>query len=379
MRESTRPVASVGFDRSFDGVMIVLCAWFQFGVYLDGWAHLRFPELETFSTPWHAVLYSGFLAASAWIVAALIRSRARGSPWRQTLPAGYGLSLLGVAIFLVGGVADMGWHISFGVEVDVDALASPTHLMMGLGSALIFAGPLRAAWRRSGTDAQGWVPQIPMILSLALLLSTFTFFTAYAHPLARPWIASGNRPTLLLLPLEASDPPIRGSLPAAASLGKSLGLSSMLLQTAISMGIILLAMRRGRWFLPAGTLTIVFGINGILMGFMRGQMTLVPAVVLAGIIGDVLLAWLRPSAARPGALRAFAFSVPAVYYALHFASVALSKGSWWSAHMVGGSIILTGITGWLVSYLVISPEAKSLTKPSLAQREAPLSNDRPPA
>ena len=39
------------------------------GATLDGWAHTHVPErLETFFTPWHAVLYSGFLASAAALV-----------------------------------------------------------------------------------------------------------------------------------------------------------------------------------------------------------------------------------------------------------------------------------------------------------------------
>ena len=35
-----------------------------FGAYLDSWAHNHVPELETFFTSWHAVLYSGFLVST---------------------------------------------------------------------------------------------------------------------------------------------------------------------------------------------------------------------------------------------------------------------------------------------------------------------------
>jgi len=31
------------------------------GLYLDGWAHVHLRGLESFFTPWHGVLYTGFL------------------------------------------------------------------------------------------------------------------------------------------------------------------------------------------------------------------------------------------------------------------------------------------------------------------------------
>ncbi|SFN81153.1 Uncharacterised protein [Nocardia asteroides] len=37
----------------------------------------------------------------------------------------------------------MGWHIRFGVESGLDALFSPTHLLLFTGAALLFSGPQR--------------------------------------------------------------------------------------------------------------------------------------------------------------------------------------------------------------------------------------------
>ena len=36
-----------------------LGTWLVLGVFVDGWAHFNRPGLETFFTPWYAVLYSG--------------------------------------------------------------------------------------------------------------------------------------------------------------------------------------------------------------------------------------------------------------------------------------------------------------------------------
>ncbi|MGH8601909.1 MAG: hypothetical protein ACREXR_03760, partial [Gammaproteobacteria bacterium] len=51
---------------AFDGVIATLSAWFLGGLYLDGWAHQHIAraELETFFTPWHAMLYSGLFASA---------------------------------------------------------------------------------------------------------------------------------------------------------------------------------------------------------------------------------------------------------------------------------------------------------------------------
>src|SRR5919204_3899601 len=200
---------------ALDCLMAALCAWFQFGAYLDAWAHVHLPDLETFFTPWHAVLYSGFAAVAVTTLAVLLRNRAAGRPWQRAMPHGYGLTLVGVALFTAGGVGDMTWHLLFGVEADIEALLSPTHLLLALGSTLILTGPLRAAWARSDVRRRGPMEHVPALLSLSFLLSSFTFWTLYANPIARPWAAPGNRPRSAMFELVAADPAIRGATTSA--------------------------------------------------------------------------------------------------------------------------------------------------------------------
>lgn len=52
----------------FDWIMVLVTIWGMGGLFLDGWAHSNVPQLETFFTPWHAVLYSGYLAVAATLV-----------------------------------------------------------------------------------------------------------------------------------------------------------------------------------------------------------------------------------------------------------------------------------------------------------------------
>lgn len=68
--------ASVGFDR----VAAALSGWLVGGFLLDVWAHHNLPStLETFFTPWHGVLYSGFLAVAAFLVGSFVRGLVRGT------------------------------------------------------------------------------------------------------------------------------------------------------------------------------------------------------------------------------------------------------------------------------------------------------------
>jgi hypothetical protein len=53
----------------------------------------------------------------------------------------------------------MAWHLVFGIETDVAALLSPTHLLLATGAALIVAGPLRAAWLSWASSPRRWCGQ----------------------------------------------------------------------------------------------------------------------------------------------------------------------------------------------------------------------------
>jgi len=112
----------------FDWMVIALSSWFVGGLFLDGWAHTHGKVDTSFFTPWHGVLYSGHLATLLYL----------GWQWsrQRTLPAGYGLSLAGALLFVVGGVGDFIWHELFGIERSIEALLSPTHLLLALGLAL---------------------------------------------------------------------------------------------------------------------------------------------------------------------------------------------------------------------------------------------------
>ena len=339
--ETSRHPAS----RRFDGLVAVLSAVFIGGLYLDGWAHVHGHVDQSFFTPWHAVLYSGFLVAAAVIAFTALAGLRRGLPLRESVPTGYELSLLGAAIFLVGGVADMAWHIVFGIEANVDALFSPTHLVLAIGGALIVSGPLRSAWRRADADHQPLMPWAA-VLSLTVVLSVMTFFLQIAHPLVNPQ-ASGSAPDLRTF---------------FFFYRQALGVSGVIIQTALVMAFVLLAARR--FVLPFGALTAILGLNALALSFLGrhvgglgGGLSLVPAALVAGLLTDTLYAALRASRLRNRRLgfRLFAFGVPVVFYLIYFLTLVATTGIWWSIHLWLGSVVVAGITGWLLSYVAIPP------------------------
>lgn len=171
----------------FDWVIVGLSAWVVGGLYLDGWAHNHGQVDDSFFTPWHGVLYSGALGLFVFLLFHQIRNLAAGYAWRHALPKGYPLALIGMGLFLLGGLLDFAWHELFGIEVNLEALLSPTHLLLATSGVLVFSAPLRAAYARlTPAQARGWWALGPLVLAATFVLALFTFFTQFAHPISEP-------------------------------------------------------------------------------------------------------------------------------------------------------------------------------------------------
>lgn len=64
--------------------------WMIVGLFIDGWAHDN-QKPESFFTPWHGVLYSGFTVAAVFAVHRAVRGRGSGRSWREvTGPPSFG-------------------------------------------------------------------------------------------------------------------------------------------------------------------------------------------------------------------------------------------------------------------------------------------------
>ncbi len=336
-----RPVSTLRFDL----VMGLLSIVYVSGVYLDGWAHAHGLVDRTFFTPWHAVLYTGYLVNAMVLVVALVLNHAHGSAWKHAMPAGYEVSSLGIPLFAVAGIGDLGWHTLFGFEVNLETVLSPTHLLLALSGILIMGGPFRAAMLRPTIPVQGsftstlvhrWKTLLPMLLSLTAILSVFTFFTQFAHPFVT------TEAVITFYTVE-----------------QALLIASILLQTGLLMGMSFLLIRR--WRLPLGALTLIFTLNGSLMSVLADQYRLIPMLLLAGIVADLLLWLLKPAATRPAALRLFAFLVPLVLYLCYFLTLMLTDTVIfnWSTDLWLGASVMAGMASLVLSYLLVPPEGSA--------------------
>ncbi len=327
----------------FEYGMVVLCAAFIFGLFLDGWAHNHGRVDESFFTPWHAVLYGSFSLVGIFLVGNHFRNVTRGYAWSRALPLGYMPGLVGVIIFGMAGGADMVWHTLFGIEENLEALISPSHLALAVGAFLFLTAPIRSAYARKQTS-QSWREMFPLILALTLLLSFLTFFTQYATYTGNAFELLGNRPRDYWY-------------------YDVFAIAGLLITTMLMLGIVLLTTRR--WRLPFGAFGLMFGINALLMVWLlegnRTQYLLVPAFALAGLGVDSLIRILQPSSERVMQLRLFAFIVPFGIALIHLVTLMLigqlmnGDGLWWQIHMWLGVPFTVGIAGYFLSFIMTPP------------------------
>jgi hypothetical protein len=334
-RELIRDRGGMLPTRRFEWVVVVLSTWLLAGGYLDSWAHRHLAGLETFVTPWHAVLYSGMFAILGVLAITALRNRGRGNSPDQVLPAGYGLSLVGCVLFGIGGVIDMFWHLRFGIELSLAALISPPHLLLMGSLALIVTGPLRAAWRRPATRAP-----LTAVISASLLLSVFTFFGQFDQPLVNTWAAT------------------QAAGPNTVRYVQQLGILGLMMQTALLTGVVLYLL--SRFTLPFGSITLLVGLNGVFLGALEQNFDLIPVAIIGGLLADGVLLWLKPGPQRVGALRVAAFLGPVGVSSLYLLVVELTRGVGWPIALWLGSIVVSGGIGLLLSYLAVHPPIPQL-------------------
>jgi hypothetical protein len=329
-----------------DGPVAALVVAMFLGAVVDGWAHTHLPSaLETILTPWHAIVYTAFALLVA-VVAGGMAVRRREHPTaslRSLVPAGYGATVVGIGLFLAAGLADSGWHLLFGIEADAEALVSPTHLLLGVGAGLLASGPVRAAWL-AGLGAR-WPALLPAVLAVGAATGLLAFGTHVAHPLVDPWP---------VYPYDATSPTYWATA--------QLGIASVGLQAAILAGGLTVVLRA--WPAPpAGALGLVVVLATAPLLPLHDQTRFLPVVLLAALAVEAARALVPPrhrawTAAIVGAVG------PAVLWIGEVAILVGTGENRWSAHLLGGGLVVAVVSGGLVGWLAGLPVAPSRSEPA---------------
>jgi hypothetical protein len=330
--------ATADTERRQSVAIAVFGSWMVIGLFLDGWSHNQ-NKPETFFTPWHGVLYSGFGAAVAWFIWDGQRNKKAGV---DPPPVGGWLTAAGVAVFIAGAVGDFGWHEAFGVEADIAALLSPTHLLLMTGGVVMVSGPVRAAWAAPGPRVVTGVQLWPVLVSITLAVSVICFFLMYLSPFRGNNVGQPRNlsPDFEWLVEQAQVKSISG----------------VLVTSTLLVGALLLVLRR--WLPPFGAFTAMFGAVGVGMSaldtFERWPLGL--CAFVGGIAADVLVVTLRPGPDDVRSVRVTAGLVPLALWIAYFVVFKVFYDLPWTVHMWTGTIFLTAVGGVLLSVLAYPPE-----------------------
>ena len=338
-----KPVDPRDAPLRFDAAVLLAALWFVGGLLVDGWAHSNLDlSREGFFTPFHAIFYSGFVAVAAIVIVGTYRSRVAGRHWYATIPTGYEATLAGLGVFALGGVLDLLWHLAFGIEQDVAALFSPTHLILAVGIALILTGPIRSTLARE--PARSFAMQWPALVALGLFATLVTFFGLWIFS---TFLSAGSDP-------HYAYPQLSGApLEELRQSWQIRGMAAITIRSLVTVAVLIWASRR--FALPFGASILLIAMPNVSISVMLAPSLLVfgealVASIVAGVAADVAFARGISFDQSGRRSRILGFAVPFLFWATFvLLSLAFTHGSWWVIHMLAGAPVFAGLAGALLS------------------------------
>jgi hypothetical protein len=331
---------------------LITCAlgsWMLAGLYLDGWAHRNTDLNDSITTPWHAIFYAGYICFASWILWVVLRRLREGYRGLEAIPIGYGVGAIGVLTFMVGGLGDQIWHLSLGVEQDINAFQSPTHWLLAIGMFLMLSSPLRAGWSVPGTTTPRLKEFAPTLWSIVLTAAMFFFAFNYMSYFI------GESPTIKAEQLRSTLGANVSDL-LAFSLNERLRILGLLMISFTSIALIatiLFAQRR--WRLPWGSVTAVFCVTALadnaIWEFRFGWVVL--AALAGGLVADFYIQRYDPRPSNLTAWRLFPLVVLAPMWLAYYLVLATVYEMNWPAEMWTGSIVMSVLHCTLLSFLMV--------------------------
>ena len=319
--------------------------WLVVGLQLDTFAHSTIPDLETFWTPWHAVMYSG-IAASGLTLLWLLRPRlpkvvTYRNLMRET-PRALRLPGIGMGLLLVGGGIDTLWHNLFGIESGLEIFFSPSHYLIIAGMVLVAAGPaLMTADASPSSSRRVRGGQAVMVVVSAVLASIpVHIYTLHASALAAPLLGSGVAE------------PDSFSLDAQ-EFHAYVGSTVLLLVPVLLIG--------RRWNLPLGAATALVAAPAFVMCLILGEaadvwlpvtLTAATAVLEVAARGLALVPRFRGVAPATRWILLGAAAPVVGWGAVLAVSAIVADGPSWNLHMISGLLALVGFTGAGTAFIV---------------------------
>jgi hypothetical protein len=335
-------------DRGF----VLLSACLVGAGYYDSWL------VRNLSTP---PVWEHLPVQAAWLVLSLYLGAISFVAWRRdrrletAVPEGYGPTVAGLMVFLVGILINGWWADALGPATGVPAIFRLPNLLQIAGACLIVIGPLRASAARGELLAGPTA-----VASAALLLAAVTFFTQFDHPYIDQYAAIG---TVLKVP-EPTRP-----LGLFSFRDEILGALGLMMQVAAVTGVIMWTLRQSR--LPVGSITAILLVTTLLTATQLGNYSMLIVGFIVGVLGDAALRLARPRADRILSLHLFAGFMGLLLSGVYLIYISRDPGTWWPADMTYGAVVSCALVGGLISYVVFpgadATRAASVLWPALAQ------------
>ncbi len=333
-----------------ESVTCLISTWLLCGLYMDGWAHANQSTLDSITTPWHGIFYGSFAVLAGWIVWHLRFHHDNGHRSLAAIPEGYAGALIGIAIFMVSAIGDQIWHEVWGIERDLKAFLSPTHLGLVIGMILIISAPMRSAWSDPEISRRpSFMRVLPGFWSLTLVAMLILLMYQYIATFPSDLAAISHDGFVNNFP---------GTAPEAL-LGVYInrfdiqGIAMLHVTNYIVLVPLLLGLRR--WRFPFGCTTIYFTALGasVAIPYQYNKAWTVLGVAVAGLLCDLLLQKLRPSPAHVWAFRGFALLSPIVLWVSYFVTLEIAYGIGWDLELWTGTVVLASLTTLGIAYAMV--------------------------
>jgi hypothetical protein len=259
----------------------------------------------------------------------MAKRRDTGHSLVRSLPPGYEAAALGVGLFAVGGAGDAAWHTAFGVERGIDALLSPTHLVLFAGLVLLLTAPFRAARAAPWSLPGPWV----VVASVTCAAALTAFFLNFVWGL-------GTAAYLRVAYDSASEAGEDQVIAAVAS---------MLVSTVVLFGAARFTLSRGS--VPRGAFTVMFGVVALLVAVAFDEDAEgIAAALVAGVVLDLCLPAFRARKRQRSVALAFAAAASALWL-VYLGLLAGLDGIDWHAELWLGAVVLNGLAAYSVGSL----------------------------
>jgi hypothetical protein len=251
-----------------------------------------------------------------------------------------------MVIFLAAGVADMGWHETFGIETSIDALLSPSHLLLCVGSVLLLTSPARSWWAAGG----GGLRACSGAVALALGTTSASVFLGYVS----------------MFEYVGAVRPYDGEIDSAGYTAAARGVAGYVVTIALLAVPLLLAHRRRATFGVGTALVAWVSLFPVVTHeFPRPQTAAALAAIAAAVLADWLLVRLDRWRGRDAPLR---LPVAGAVFAglvssAHVAALHLDAGIQWPVELWTGVVVTVVAVGAVLGGLAARPYHPSPVAP----------------